>query len=453
MRTRSWRWVLPAALGMAAVVRTAAAPTEEGERPFPWSAGVGVGAMIFEGDEWVKPAPLLTGRLIYEANPWWNWEGLVFLVPRAEAKTRPTRTRNPDWDSCWMMGVGGEGVLHPMRWRKVEPFLAVGAHLRHTSEELETGRQWELGLRTGAGVLWHLNDEWAIRADGRFILSGPGSGSEGNGVLEVGAVWSWGARVPPRLLAAGGALDSDGDGLTDVEEREIYKTDPFKPDTDGDGLTDYEEVKGVHGHRTDPLNPDTDGDGLLDGAEVFIFGTNPLKWDTDEGGVSDGHEVLEDGTDPLFKADDLIRHTLYLNFDTDQAVIKPQYFRELEIVGRTLARDSGATAKVEGHADRRRRSGAQYNKDLSLRRANAVKEHLAVHYGIARDRMSTAGYGFERPIAPNDPVEGHPLNRRVEVYIRLSDHPVSPRPRPTFKREAVEAPPLAELNEPEPVAQ
>lgn len=60
------------------------------------------------------------------------------------------------------------------------------------------------------------------------------------------------------------AIDTDGDGLTDDEEKALG-TDPTKKDTDGDGLTDREEVK-VFG--TDPLNPDTDGDGYSDGAEV-----------------------------------------------------------------------------------------------------------------------------------------------------------------------------------------
>jgi hypothetical protein len=67
-------------------------------------------------------------------------------------------------------------------------------------------------------------------------------------------------------------LDSDGDGLTDYEEINVYDTDPFNPDTDGDGLTDFEEVI-IYG--TDPLNPDTDGDGYLDGEEV-LNGYNPL---------------------------------------------------------------------------------------------------------------------------------------------------------------------------------
>lgn len=67
------------------------------------------------------------------------------------------------------------------------------------------------------------------------------------------------------------AKDSDGDGLTDDEERGLG-TDPYLIDTDKDGLTDREEVKV---YKTNPLNPDTDGDGYSDGEEVKN-GYNPL---------------------------------------------------------------------------------------------------------------------------------------------------------------------------------
>lgn len=59
-------------------------------------------------------------------------------------------------------------------------------------------------------------------------------------------------------------IDSDQDGLLDVEER-FYNTDPKNPDSDGDGLLDGEEV---YKYRTDPNNKDSDGDGFSDGAEV-----------------------------------------------------------------------------------------------------------------------------------------------------------------------------------------
>lgn len=63
---------------------------------------------------------------------------------------------------------------------------------------------------------------------------------------------------------ANATVDSDKDGLSDVEELR-RGTDPQKPDTDGDGLTDGDEV---YKYKTDPLNADTDGDGYPDGTEV-----------------------------------------------------------------------------------------------------------------------------------------------------------------------------------------
>jgi hypothetical protein len=63
--------------------------------------------------------------------------------------------------------------------------------------------------------------------------------------------------------------DSDGDGLTNLEEQNVG-TDPNKPDTDNDGLLDGEEIdeNGVQLLGTDPKKPDTDNDELLDGDEV-----------------------------------------------------------------------------------------------------------------------------------------------------------------------------------------
>ena len=96
--------------------------------------------------------------------------------------------------------------------------------------------------------------------------------------------------------------DSDGDGLTDSDERNIYNTDPNNPDTDADGLTDGDEVRA---YKTDPRNPDTDGDGLADGAEVLKHKTNPLNPDTDGDGVKDGAEI-DAGTDPLRHAEGVL---------------------------------------------------------------------------------------------------------------------------------------------------
>ncbi len=71
------------------------------------------------------------------------------------------------------------------------------------------------------------------------------------------------------------ATDTDGDGLTDIEETTLG-TDPENPDTDGDGLSDGDEVNEF---GTSPTNPDTDGDGFSDGAEASN-GSDPTDSDS-----------------------------------------------------------------------------------------------------------------------------------------------------------------------------
>jgi hypothetical protein len=89
--------------------------------------------------------------------------------------------------------------------------------------------------------------------------------------------------------------DSDGDGLKNYLERNVYLTDPYKADTDDDGLSDYEEVMI---YKTSPFKVDSDNDGLSDYEEVVTYGTDPLKADTDGDGFNDYIEIKA-GTDPL----------------------------------------------------------------------------------------------------------------------------------------------------------
>ncbi len=90
--------------------------------------------------------------------------------------------------------------------------------------------------------------------------------------------------------------DSDGDGLWDSDEINIYHTNPLSPDTDHDKLTDLNEITV---YRTDPLKNDTDQDKLIDGDEVNKYHTNPNFFDTDNDTLSDYEEIMMYKTDPL----------------------------------------------------------------------------------------------------------------------------------------------------------
>jgi outer membrane protein OmpA-like peptidoglycan-associated protein len=178
---------------------------------------------------------------------------------------------------------------------------------------------------------------------------------------------------------------------------------------------------------------------LKDGPEVFHYTTDPKLRDTDGGGVADGHEVMEDGTDPRVghAADDLQLFELNIQFDKDQSIIKPEYFGKLDVIAKVLQRDPGATARIEGHADKLKDSKRDYNQALSERRAKACVDYLATKGSIDRSLMKAVGYGFDRPKAANDKINGNPVNRRVEVYIRKSGLP----PAPATPIKAVELPP------------
>jgi outer membrane protein OmpA-like peptidoglycan-associated protein len=58
----------------------------------------------------------------------------------------------------------------------------------------------------------------------------------------------------------------------------------------------------------------------------------------------------------------------------------------------------------------------EYNMDLSIRRALAVKT-LLFQEGVANSRMETVGFGESMPVATNTTAAGRQLNRRVEIKI------------------------------------
>ncbi len=91
----------------------------------------------------------------------------------------------------------------------------------------------------------------------------------------------------PVQTTVASATDADADNHDDALELQVG-LDPANPDTDGDGVADGDEV---NIYFTDPWAWDTDGDGISDGEELFGSLTDPLAWDTDGDGVGDGEDL------------------------------------------------------------------------------------------------------------------------------------------------------------------
>ena len=145
---------------------------------------------------------------------------------------------------------------------------------------------------------------------GPAIISGPGTGQPGSssvsmapgtlttgvaheGINAVRASEAEPAPAPVAEAALEPVADTSGDETSE----------PVATDSDGDGVADSDEVD-LYG--TDPATWDTDGDGLSDGDELFVVETDPLLWDTNGDGVADGGDetaasaelVAEEGASP-----------------------------------------------------------------------------------------------------------------------------------------------------------
>ena len=103
---------------------------------------------------------------------------------------------------------------------------------------------------------------------------------------------------------------------------------------------------------------------------------------------------------------------LNIPFEHNSSALRPQAEAQLQQL--EVALTSASLSKdrfiVAGHTDAK--GSPQYNKQLSLRRAEAVKRFL-VTKGMDAKRLQAVGYGSERLLAPDRPED--PSNRRVEI--------------------------------------
>jgi outer membrane protein OmpA-like peptidoglycan-associated protein len=103
---------------------------------------------------------------------------------------------------------------------------------------------------------------------------------------------------------------------------------------------------------------------------------------------------------------------LNIPFQSNSSTLQPQATAQLKALGSAL--NSPTLAKdrflVAGHTDAK--GSAQYNKQLSLKRADAVKRFLVAN-GMETSRLDTVGYGSEQPLLPENPEDSS--NRRVEI--------------------------------------
>ncbi|MCB1803535.1 MAG: OmpA family protein, partial [Gammaproteobacteria bacterium] len=117
---------------------------------------------------------------------------------------------------------------------------------------------------------------------------------------------------------------------------------------------------------------------------------------------------------PVAEEVDVVSLSSDVLFEFDKYDIRPEFTDELDAAADLLKANPDVTVRIDGHTDSI--GTEEYNQGLSERRANAVADYLA-KAGIARDRMTVAGFGESQPIASNDTPEGRAQNRRVDIDL------------------------------------
>lgn len=273
-------------------------------------------------------------------------------------------------------GVAGSVPLPPLsRLRDWRAFAEVTGAIPRGFDA--AGARYRAPLSTRAGVRAFLTPRLSVEAGGGAGLGEVGYGHER---WRIFAGIRFGGAPAPAVRPG----DRDGDGVPDENDR--CPDQPGKPELDG--------------------CPDRDGDGIPDPQDRCPDQPGPAE--------RDGCPPPED--EPLVE---LTTSRLSLNdsihFDTGRDTIKPESFPVLDQIAKLLQdHPELAKVRVEGHTDNV--GGAAYNRDLSRRRAASVVRYL-VGKGIAADRLASAGYGFDQPIASNDTALGRAKNRRVQFTI------------------------------------
>jgi len=319
----------------------------------------------------------IAGSIGYELTPWMGVEveyGQTNGDARASKRAESAGIAGQPWDYKYQQLTGNVYVTSDLITQNYEgafkPYALIGVGASKIEIEDPNGlnpHSRDTIGNLGLGAFYRINDTVSLRGEARAIHNFDNNWWEGMALAGLQVVL--GGHLMPAIPAP-----------PPVEPEPQPEPTPVPPPP--------------------PAPVDSDGDGVTDDLDQCP--------NTPAGVVVDAKGCPQQLTEDL-------KMELRVFFDVNKSNIKDQYKPEIAKVADKLKEYPTASAKLEGHTDNT--GPRKLNERLSLARANAVKTMLTNEYGIAADRMTTEGFAWDRPIAPNDTAEGRAMNRRVYAVI------------------------------------
>lgn len=396
---------------VAGLVLALATVASAGNKKGDFSVSPVIGGLSFESDVDLEYSTVYGGRLGYNFTDAFGIEALFdYARPQFDDES----------ETLYYYRYGGELLYHFMPEKKFVPYLAAGAagvNFNNDAADMKGEHTKEL-FDYGLGFKYFVTEDVAWRVDVRHLFNH--THQELN--YTVGLYIPFGG-APAKL--------ADPPPAPVNVPKELAPLPPAAP-LAGISATPASIMKG----ETSTLSwvsQNTRNCDLQPGiGSVALKGTMPVTPGdttqytincTGDGGTAKSSASVEVKQPPApvviakpSKAAERFCNKparIMINFDVDKHNIKPQYHNELKTVGDFLKEFPKSHGEIAGHTDSSHTN--EYNQKLSERRANSVKEYIIKNFGIAPERISSKGYGEDKPIATNKTREGKAKNRRIEA--------------------------------------
>jgi outer membrane protein OmpA-like peptidoglycan-associated protein len=366
--------------------------------------------------------------------------------------------------------AGGLGVAAELDFKDVQLVLDTGANFRPESavNDFDVGHEINYGfgaflpfredrIRLGVEVFgsvqvagddagkvetapleWMAEGRFTLTDDKKLYLNGfggtrltPGYAPDFRTGLAIGYWFNILDQEPPspkkspKFDPMNSNLDTDKDGYPDNVDLCPTEPEDGKPpfttdgcpgtDRDGDGIPDSldkcpdvpEDKDGVDDNDGCPED-DADKDGVPDAEDACPKEPGSPSPQKDKNGCPQFIRRISGSNE--------IQVLKKVEFEFGSARLSPASFPILDEVQRLLVANPEITLmSIEGHTDNK--GGDALNLRLSKDRAKSCLDYL-VQKGIAPGRLTSDGFGKERPLESNDTADGRSKNRRVEFHIK-----------------------------------
>ena len=254
------------------------------------------------------------------------------------------------------------------------PYVSCGTGFTsYKNKGVGNQKGYDFILDPGFGIKHYLSKNLALRGDARYILDFTGNDLHHNLLYNAGLTFEFGLDAEEPAAPA------------PVETAEPFKV---KEEICPGGPESCVEK--------DWCKKDSDGDGVPDCIDKCPDTPKGIKVDAN-------------GCPPAAEQGAIIFRNIL--FDFNKSNVKPDSYAVLDEVVEYLATNQGIMMEIQGHTDDK--GTAEYNMKLSYKRADSVRKYI-IGKGIAAHRLKVSGFGFSKPVVPNDSDENRTRNRRVE---------------------------------------